>query len=161
MYLRVSRVSHGCCRCICGKIKVQKFCAINFARICTKLCKYLYKELCIDLCSWMYKDLFSARRGKEQEGRAVSVINSAHRDFLMYLLWPSIYQTIINYSQTTPFFLLHWHSYFYNQSCVKKLSPKYKRFTYLALHCIGACKKLCKLWITDYCFNLPFSLFQV
>ena len=50
----------------------------------------------------MYKDLFSARRGKEQEGRAVSVINSAHRDFLMYLLWPSIYQTLINYSQTTP-----------------------------------------------------------
>ena len=59
----------------------------------------------------MYKDLFSARRGKEQEGRAVSVINSAHRDFLMYLLWPSIYQTLINYSQTTPHLPLHCYSF--------------------------------------------------
>ena len=59
----------------------------------------------------MYKDLFSARRGKEQEGRAVSVINSAHQDFLMYLLWPSIYQTLINYSQTTPHLPLHCYSF--------------------------------------------------
>ena len=160
MYLRVSRVSHGCCRCICGKIKVQKFCAINFARICTKLCKYLYKELCIDLCSWMYKDLFSARRGEEQEGRAVSVINSAHRDFLMYLLWPSIYQTLINYSQTTPGICSKLIDIHISTASLaqKKLSPKYKRFTYI-WH--WSLQKLCKLWISGYCFNLPFSLFLV
>merc|ERR1739842_135159 len=102
VHLRVSRTCHTSAAGALAEKKVQRICAINFTtRICTKNCAWICTYACTRICS--LRAVMWALRRAAQGRRTTSVINSVRQLPIChqpYLLWPSIYQPLINYSQT-------------------------------------------------------------
>ena len=109
----LSYLSYECCKCICGGKKYKGFVRLILQQGFVQRIAHGFVYMNVQgfvLCarSWW------ARRAAQGHCGTTSVINSVRQlpfCHQLYLSWPSIYQPLINYSQTTSHLPLHCYSF--------------------------------------------------
>ena len=105
--------SYECCKCICGGKKYKGFVRLILQQGFVQRIAHGFVYMNVQgfvLCarSWWARRAAQGRRGTTSVINSVRQLPFCHQ---LYLSWPSIYQPLINYSQTTPHLPLHCYSF--------------------------------------------------